>query len=233
MKAIYLLFGLLSVNAFADGHLSPPMTAHYGFSTENPAAVVQNLQTLMESDCGKEIPAVISLYDLHFNGGNPATHGVAFNYKSGKDLDKTAEIFNTCAAAQRFLARGAEITKPEWQMLSSPIVAGGNSAESNVIMFWGIKVADEAKYVASYKKMMATQEEEGLVTGNYGINRIISGSINGSTHFAYVTASSMGELGEGTTVSFASDAFAKFSREVAPIREIISVNTTFRVMTFN
>jgi hypothetical protein len=43
----------------------------------------------------------------------------------------------------------------------------------------------------------------------------------------------MGELGEGTTVSFASDAFAKFSREVAPIREIISVNTTFRVMTFN
>ena len=31
--------------------------------------------------------------------------------------------------------------------------------------------------------MMATQEEEGLVTGNYGINRIISGSINGSTLF--------------------------------------------------
>ena len=94
MKRFILLVTLIfNGYIFADGHASPPMTAHYGFSTENPAAVVQNLQALMESDCGKEIPAVISLNDLHFNGGNPATHGVAFNYKSGKDLDKTAEIF--------------------------------------------------------------------------------------------------------------------------------------------
>ena len=80
--------------------LLPPMTAHYGFSTENPAAVVQNLQALMESDCGKEIPAVISLNDLHFNGGNPATHHVAFNYKSGKDLDKTADFQYLCSCPE-------------------------------------------------------------------------------------------------------------------------------------
>jgi hypothetical protein len=61
MKRFILLVTLIfNGYIFADGHASPPMTAHYGFSTENPAAVVQNLQALMESDCGKEIPAVIS-----------------------------------------------------------------------------------------------------------------------------------------------------------------------------
>jgi hypothetical protein len=48
MKKFILLVTLFfNGYIFSDGHASPPMTAHYGFSTENPAAVVQNLQTLM------------------------------------------------------------------------------------------------------------------------------------------------------------------------------------------
>ena len=39
-KFLLLMISIAAVNLFADGHDSPPMTAHYGFSTSNPAAVV-------------------------------------------------------------------------------------------------------------------------------------------------------------------------------------------------
>ena len=71
MKRLFLFLTFtLNGYIFADGHASPPMTAHYGFSTSNPAAVVESLQKFMASDCGKEMPARVTLFEPHFNGDN-------------------------------------------------------------------------------------------------------------------------------------------------------------------
>ena len=228
---LFLTF-ILNGYIFADGHASPPMTAHYGFSTSNPAAVVESLQKFMASDCGKEMPARVTLFEPHFNGDNGASHILTFNYQNGKSMDAVRQTFQTCAAAQQFLADGVGVINQEYQALSTPIYAGGNSPEANVYMLWQMKVTDEAKYAAAYKKMMEAQTEDGLASGSYGVNRIMAGGVDGMTHFAYIFGSSMAEMTEALSVSQASDNFKRFVREVESIREIITVDAGYTLIQY-
>ena len=231
-KFLLLMISIAAVNLFADGHDSPPMTAHYGFSTSNPAAVVDSLQTFMASDCAKEMPARVTLFEPHFNGDNGATHILTFNYQNGKGMDAVRQTFQTCAAAQKFLADGVGVISQEYQALSTPIYAGGTAPEANVYMLWQMKVTDEAKYAAAYKKMMEAQTEDGLASGSYGVNRIMAGGVDGMTHFAYIFGSSMAEMTEALSVSQASDNFKRFAREVESIREIITVDAGYTLIQY-
>jgi hypothetical protein len=208
------------------------MTAHYGFSTSNPAAVVESLQKFMASDCGKEMPASVTLFEPHFNADNEASHILTFNYQNGKGMDAVRQTFQTCAAAQQFLADGVGVINQEYQALSTPIYAGGNAPEANVYMLWQMKVTDEAKYAAAYKKMMEAQTEDGLASGSYGVNRIMAGGVDGMTHFAYIFGSSMAEMTEALSVSQASDNFKRFVREVESIREIITVDAGYTLIQY-
>ena len=233
MKRLILFLTLiLNGYIFADGHASPPMTAHYGFSTSNPAAVVESLQKFMASDCGKEMPASVTLFEPHFNGDNEASHILTFNYQNGKGMDAVRQTFQTCASAQQFLADGVGVINQEYQALSTPIYAGGNAPEANVYMLWQMKVTDEAKYAAAYKKMMEAQTEDGLASGSYGVNRIMAGGVDGMTHFAYIFGSSMSEMTEALIVSQASDNFKRFAREVESIREIITVDAGYTLIQY-
>jgi hypothetical protein len=233
MKRLILFLTLiLNGYIFADGHASPPMTAHYGFSTSNPAAVVESLQKFMASDCGKEMPASVTLFEPHFNADNEASHILTFNYQNGKGMDAVRQTFQTCAAAQQFLADGVGVINQEYQALSTPIYAGGNAPEANVYMLWQMKVTDEAKYAAAYKKMMEAQTEDGLASGSYGVNRIMAGGVDGMTHFAYIFGSSMAEMTEALSVSQASDNFKRFVREVESIREIITVDAGYTLIQY-
>ena len=233
MKKFLLLFMIAATgNLFADGHASPPMTAHYGISTSNPAAVVESLQKFMASDCAKEMPARVTLFEPHFNGDNAATHIITFNYQNGKGMDAVRQTFQTCAAAQQFLADGVGVVTQEYQILSTPIYAGGSAPEANVYMLWQMKVSDEAKYAAAYKKMMEAQTEDGLASGSYGVNRIMAGGVDGMTHFAYIFGSSMAEMTEALSVSQASDNFKRFAREVESIREIVTVDSGYTLIQY-
>ncbi len=233
MKRLILFLTLiLNGYIFADGHASPPMTAHYGFSTSNPAAVVESLQKFMASDCGKEMPASVTLFEPHFNADNEASHILTFNYQNGKGMDAVRQTFQTCASAQQFLADGVGVINQEYQALSTPIYAGGNAPEANVYMLWQMKVTDEAKYAAAYKKMMEAQTEDGLASGSYGVNRIMAGGVDGMTHFAYIFGSSMAEMTEALSVSQASDNFKRFAREVESIREIITVDAGYTLIQY-
>ena len=233
MKKFLLSFLIVATgNLFADGHASPPMTAHYGISTSNPAAVVESLQMFMASDCAKEMPARVTLFEPHFNGDNAATHILTFNYQNGKGMDAVRQTFQTCAAAQQFLADGVGVVTQEYQILSTPIYAGGSAPEANVYMLWQMKVSDEAKYAAAYKKMMEAQTEDGLASGSYGVNRIMSGGVDGMTHFAYIFGSSMAEMTEALSVSQASENFKTFAQEVESIREIVTVDAGYTLIQY-
>ena len=233
MKKFLLSFMIAATgNLFADGHASPPMTAHYGISTSNPAAVVESLQTFMASDCAKEMPARVTLFEPHFNGDNAATHILTFNYQNGKGMDAVRQTFQTCAAAQQFLADGVGVVTQEYQILSTPIYAGGSAPEANVYMLWQMKVSDEAKYATAYKKMMEAQTEDGLASGSFGVNRIMSGGVDGMTHFAYIFGSSMAEMTEALSVSQASENFKTFAQEVESIREIVTVDAGYTLIQY-
>jgi len=190
------------------------------------------LQKFMASDCGKEMPARVTLFEPHFNGDNGASHILTFNYQNGKSMDAVRQTFQTCAAAQQFLADGVGVINQEYQALSTPIYAGGNAPEANVYMLWQMKVTDEAKYAAAYKKMMEAQTEDGLASGSYGVNRIMAGGVDGMTHFAYIFGSSMAEMTEALSVSQASDNFKRFAREVESIREIITVDAGYTLIQY-
>ena len=99
-------------------------------------------------------------------------------------------------------------------------------------MLWQMKVTDEAKYAAAYKKMMEAQAEDGLASGSYGVNRIMAGGVDGMTHFAYIFGSSMAEMTEALSVSQASDNFKRFAREVESIREIITVDAGYTLIQY-
>ena len=186
----------------------------------------------MASDCAKEMPARVTLFEPHFNGDNAATHILTFNYQNGKGMDAVRQTFQTCAAAQQFLADGVGVVTQEYQILSTPIYAGGSAPEANVYMLWQMKVSDEAKYAAAYKKMMESQTEDGLASGSYGVNRIMSGGVDGMTHFAYIFGSSMAEMTEALSVSQASDNFKTFAQEVESIREIVTVDAGYTLIQY-
>ena len=101
--------------------------------------------------------------------------------------------------------------------LFKTLVAGGDYTQDGAYTVWQMNISDEAAYVSAYKKLMAAQIKEGLLSGGYGLWRVQGGANSNVTHIAFAGAKDISALLSNTNPS---KAFLAFLEEVAGIRKV-------------
>ena len=118
-KYIYGLFAIVLISSqsiIAAGYL-----ATYSVKVSNPAAYVEAMDELMETDWGKSFPAVVSIHQYDFNGYDDATHVVVLNYEDTASLGAGTESFSN-PVFQSFLAKTSSIAEPIEQSLNMKLM---------------------------------------------------------------------------------------------------------------
>ena len=231
-KFIYSFLAFLFVSSqslVAAGYI-----ATYSLNVSNPAAYVEAMDDLMESNWGKSFPAVVTLHQYVFNGYDDATHTVVLNYEDTESLGKGTESFSS-PVFQKFLTLTSKFAEPVEQSLNMKLISGGNYEPENnqVYTVYRMKVDDAAAYAKAYSKVTKAQEEAGNVAGSYGLRAQMSGSVNYYTHYAFTGAGSMAEAMESAETLYSSDSFAEFSKEVDGNREIRNISIIQTVKVYN
>lgn len=240
LVAAVLGAGLLSSCATAQENVdetaapqTAPLQAFYGFKTRDAATVVGALDQMM-SDCGAEIPAQVSLFSELFNGTDPITHTVGFTYADADAMMKTGETFSSCPGSEAFYATINDVIHPVSNILSQPLVFGGDANADEAFMVFQMTVTDEATYGAAFAALMEASAADGTLPGSYGLNRLANVE-NGITHFAYIGAGDMASLLAANEALAASnsEARASFNAAVADIRTMLNSRITVRVKSYD
>ena len=119
-KLFYSLFAfvfLTSQSLNAAGYL-----ATYSMKVSNPAAYVEALDELMNTDWGKSFAGDVSLHQYAFNGYDDATHVVVLNYENPESLGTGTESF-TDPVFLSFFAETASIAEPVEQSLNMKLIS--------------------------------------------------------------------------------------------------------------
>ena len=137
--------------------------ATYSLNVSNPAAYVEAMDDLMESNWGKSFPAVVTLHQYVFNGYDDATHTVVLNYEDTESLGKGTESFSYLYL--KVSSKNFEFAEPVEQSLNMKLINGGNYEPENnqVYTIYRMKVNDPASYAKAYSKVTKAQEEAGNV----------------------------------------------------------------------
>ena len=104
--------------------------ASYSVKVSNPAAYVEALDELMNTDWGKSFAGDVSLHQYAFNGYDDATHVVVLNYEDLESTGTGTASF-TDPTFQKFLAKTAPITETIESSLNMKLMGGGNSDPEN------------------------------------------------------------------------------------------------------
>ncbi len=238
-KFFLALVAILSMPAgvlAADVTKFPTTAAYYGIQTKDPAAVISALDTFMASDCGKKMPAAVSLLQEHFNGQSETTHTVLFGYEKPSDIDVTNKIFQECPAALEFLTAFEQVGNETDQMLGRAVLSKGMGTDDQI--FWVIRMklerADEAEYTKVVDGMMEANRAAGLPVGSYGVVRLLAGATGDMTHFAYIGfpdfatyMQSMDSIEPGN-----NPAIGKFIKRAGELREITDSTINIRLKNY-
>ena len=154
----------------------------------------------------------------NWNGTDPSTHSVIFNYPDAQSMLTTFNMMSECRAGADLVSAVTKYTTPHSQILVRTLVTGGDYTKDTAYIVWQMSVSDEAAYVAAYEKLMAAQTENGLVNGAYGLWRVQGGADENITHIAYAGAPSMATLMDAGATP--SKAVMTFQRKVGGIRAI-------------
>ena len=231
-KFIYSLFAIVLISSqsiIAAGYL-----ATYSVKVSNPAAYVEAMDELMETDWGKSFPAVVSIHQYDFNGYDDATHVVVLNYEDTASLGAGTESFSD-PVFQSFLAKTSSIAEPIEQSLNMKLRGGGNQDPENnqVYTIYRMQVSDPATYAKEYSKLIKAQEDAGNIIGSYGLRQQVGGSVSFYTHYAYTSAGSIAQAMESGETLYSSDSFAKFSKAIGDNRKLMNVSILSNVTGYN
>ena len=200
------------------------MASYYQFKTDDAEALVPAMQAYSASKCRKNVPAQIRLMAEHFNGDGEATHTVIYGVASPTDLQKTFQVQGSCPEFARLWSVISKHTTPTSQSLGMLLASGGDPTKDGVYQIWQMRISDEAKYVAEYKKMQAARDEAGQINGGWGLVRLMAGSNEDYTHFAFQGSP---DLSTHVTPVADNSIYMKFSQKVSDIREIHRINMNF------
>jgi hypothetical protein len=98
-------------------------------------------------------------------------------------------------------------------------------------MKYDISTSNEAAYANAWTELMDASTDAGLVSGSYGMNRIFIGN-NEASHFVYIGAQDFATLVDNQNAMTSSSAFAKFSKKVGMVREVLNTSLIFPVKSW-
>ena len=231
-KFLFSIFTVIFITAQsinAAGYL-----ATYSVNVSNPAAYIEAMDELMSSKWGKSFPAAVSVHQYAFNGYDDATHVVVLNYDNPEDLGKGQAAFTDPVFAS-FLAKTSSIAEPIEQALNMKLISGGNQDPDNnkAYTIFRMQVKDPAAYADAYSELIKAQEEAGNVNGSYGLRQLVGGDTRYYTHYAYTSASNVGDAMASGETMYSSDSYANFSEKIGDNRRLMNISILVNVVNYN
>ena len=127
-------------------------------------------------------------------------------------LQKTFQVQGSCPEFARLWSVISKHTTPTSQSLGMLLASGGDPTKDSVYQIWQMRISDEAKYVAEYKKMQAARDEAGQINGVWGLVRLMAGSNEEYTHFAFQGSP---DLSTHVTPVADNSIYMKFAQKVS------------------
>ena len=230
-KILIIIATMMSLSIHAEGEGRHAMHAFYFMDVTNPIAVVSALDEFAASECGRKMPADIGLMAEPINGSDASTHFIIVSYETMEDFTKAGALMQSCPEAVKMLqgiASGAEAVS-EFAII--PAIEVGDWTKDNVFLRYEITTTNEAAYAKAWTELMDSNVADGSVTGSYGLNRIFLGN-NEASHFVYVGAQDYESLVANQDALTTSPAFAKFSKKVGMVRDVINTSLVFPVKSW-
>jgi hypothetical protein len=112
-----------------------------------------------------------------------------------------------------------------------PAIEVGDWTQDTVFMKYDISTTNEAAYSNAWTELMEASADAGLVSGSYGMNRIFIGN-NEASHFVYIGAQDFATLVDNQNAMTSSSAFAKFSKKVGMVREVLNTSLIIPVKSW-
>lgn len=217
LSSTLFFIGLMTNVANAEEISIAQFAAIFQLETSDDASVVGALTNFAQSDCRKNMPTSIRIMSESFNGDEDISHSVIWSFP---DADAVATSFAAFASCREWADAWAVLSQQadyKSNQLFKTLVAGGDYTQDGAYTVWQMNISDEAAYVSAYKKLMAAQIKEGLLSGGYGLWRVQGGANSNVTHIAFAGAKDISALLSNTNPS---KAFLAFREEVASIREV-------------
>lgn len=210
-----LTLGFLAV---ANVSAADPVENVIGLSVSSPGALVASMDTLFES--GAMDGYQISLWANSFDGTNPATHTIVARFEDYETHDRLTAQRLAHPGWARFGLAVRDVSQVTSTALVVERMANGRvEPDHRAGAAFIVSVADPAKYAAALSRMLDS-------TDNPGSTRLVELRFGGegATHAVVTSAPSLSELHAWTDELFASDAYRRFSADVADIRRVQTVN---------
>ena len=226
--SLFVLTFISSQSILAAGYI-----ATYSIKVSDPAAYVEALDELMDTEWGKSFPAGVSLHQYAFNGYDDATHVVVLNYENPEDLGTGTDSF-TDPVFQSFFAKTSSIAEPVEQALNMKLISVSNDdpEKNQAYTIYRMQVKDPSKYADEYLKLTEAQVDAGNIDGSYGLRQLVAGDTRYYTHYAFTSAGSVGEAMASAETLYGSDSFAKFARRVGDNRRIMNISILVNVTNY-
>ena len=207
--------------------------ATYSIKVSNPAAYVEALDELMDTEWGKSFPAAVSLHQYAFNGYDDATHVVVLNYENPEDLGKGTDSF-TDPVFQSFFAKTASVAEPIEQALNMKLISELNEdpEKNQAYTIYRMQVKSPSAYAKEYLKLTKAQVDAGNIDGSYGLRQLVAGDTRYYTHYAFTSAGSVGEAMAAAETLYSSESFEKFSAKVSDNRRVMNISILVNVKTY-
>ena len=223
---VSLLCASLAFSAFADDHAPNIIFGEsYNFSTTNPAAVVEAMDTWAASETGKKSLANISLGQYISNGENEATHQIVVFHQSKEAMNEQIAMNLASSDTQEFFAKFASITTPVSENLFS-FMGGTNkpgaiTTSTPVQMLYALEVTDLAAFQEAFTKLLASDAVETF-PGNVSYGEIIANGDNPSTHWVSFTSNDAGTMLEANNAMLSSSDFQEYAQNAGSFRKVNS-----------
>ena len=221
-----LICASLSFSAFADDHAPNIIFGEsYNFSTTNPAAVVEAMNTWAASETGKKSLANISRGQYMSNGDNEATHQIVVFHQSKEAMNEQIAMNLASSDSQEFLAKFASVTTPVSENLFS-FMGGTNkpgviSTSTPVQMLYALEVTNVAAFQKALGKLLASDAVEAF-PGNVSYGEVIANGDNPSTHWVSFTTNDAGTMLEANKAMLSSSDFQEYAQNADSFRKVNS-----------
>ena len=203
-----------------------PVESVLGVRVSNPGVFLAALEMLNNSDAtdGQHV----TVWAAAFDGSSPSTHTVVVEYNSIEHYDRAIAKRDASPAWPRFGAMVGDASELlSTRMAVQLLVKGSGWREHGALVATAMSVSDPAAYAAAFARMTEAVDNPGSIR----LMQMRFGG-EGTTHVALFSGPNAAALNNSLDEMLASDAYARFARDVADIRQIRTTTMLRRVRTF-
>ena len=193
----------------------------FSYEVTNPIEALESANAFFETDFAKEINAMVQLRDVVFvSSEDHSTHEMLWVTSDPLVYDGLYEKLMGNADFQKFMMSWNKVAIRTSSRMGKSLLMSTANDTNTFTMVYGMRVDNPVLFATEFAAMteFVTQRHKDI---EMGLHMAMAGGDRGVTHYATISAPSLGKAFKVSDAIFASDAFMKYSKAVAPVREIV------------